>query len=152
MKRRILVVILLAFCITACKDSKKKAPAKSTPSTEVDQQTAAWRAKIELNNGKRWRANPETSNGVMKMGAIIKHNPRKTLEDYHTIADRLEEVKAYIIEECTMKGDAHANLHIWLAPLLTKIQSLKAAKTVQEAQQITRGIHEHLEAYFTYFL
>lgn len=151
MKRTILVLILTTFCFTACNDGKKKASQKA-PSSSVEQQAQAWRAKMELNNDKRWRANPETDNGVMKMEAIIDHNPKKTLENYHIIADRLVEVKTYIIEECTMEGEAHANLHIWLKPLGTQIKALKKAETVEEAQQVTRGIQEHLEGFFTYFL
>jgi ABC-type Zn2+ transport system substrate-binding protein/surface adhesin len=50
-----------------------------------------------------------------------------------------------------MKEPSHDNLHVWLLPLIDKIDALKEAKTIEEAQQIYISIEQNLNAYNTYF-
>ena len=82
---------------------------------------------------------------------MLNVNNPKELNDYHTIADALNEEKNYVIKECTMKGSSHDNLHVWLLPLIEKIDALKEANTLAEAQHIYKSIEQNVNAYNDYF-
>ena len=110
-----------------------------------------WTADIQLNNGQKWDANSETNEGVQKMQNSVKTHTTNTLEDYHKLAEQLNEDKNYVIKNCTMKGPSHDNLHIWLVPLIEKIDALSETKMLEDASKIKNGIVENINSYNTYF-
>ena len=154
---------LMAFI--SCKDKKQQENLiqnenveKHTEVThERHQENAAtvynnsWTADIQLNNGQKWDANSETNEGVQKMQNSVKTHTTNTLEDYHKLAEQLNEDKNYVIKNCTMKGPSHDNLHIWLLPLIEKIDALSETKMLEDASKIKNGIVENINSYNTYF-
>lgn len=50
-----------------------------------------------------------------------------------------------------MKGPSHDNLHVWLLPLIEKIDALEETKTLDEAQRIYKSIEQNVNAYDEYF-
>lgn len=155
------IIILLATTLlffVSCKDQSKESDATTTIETRHETEHTAgpamandWMSEIQLNDGSKWMANPETNEGVAKMQSLLKTSAPKNLTDYHTIADTLNHEKNYVIKECTMKGPSHENLHVWLLPLMEKIEALKDAKTLDEAQRIYKSIAQNVNAYTTYF-
>ncbi|GGG48069.1 hypothetical protein GCM10010976_19310 [Bizionia arctica] len=111
----------------------------------------SWVNDIQLDNGKKWTANPETNIGVEKMKGILKNQVTDRLSDYHNLAIQLTSEKNYVIKECTMKGPSHENLHIWLLPLMEKLEALSEAKNIVEALEIKNNIIENVEGYDHYF-
>ena len=106
---------------------------------------------IQLNDGSKWEANPETNEGVANMKSVIRASNPKELKDYHMVANVLNDEKNFVVKECTMKGPSHDNLHVWLHPLIEKIDALKEVKTLEEAQGIYKSIEENVNAYDYYF-
>jgi cytochrome c2 len=107
---------------------------------------------LDLNEGKKWKANPETTVGINNMIEImskLKDNP--TIEDYQKLGLELEKEKKSILNQCTMDGVAHDNLHKYLMPLIRRINGLKEVETIKRAEKITNYINMHLTAYFDYF-
>ncbi|TYB76677.1 hypothetical protein ES676_04850 [Bizionia saleffrena] len=163
MKHFIFTMSLLA--IVSCKDSKT---VDENLKTEAIEQTVeatndhndhemtnayaeAWSNDIELNNGNKWQANFETNDGVERMKESIKTQSTNSLEDYKTLAKQLSDDKNYVVKNCTMTGASHDNLHIWLLPLMAKIDALSEAKTTKEASQLKHSIEQNVNAYNTYF-
>lgn len=170
MKRTILTMGLLAiFMISNCKNKEAKTDVNQQPKTEVNTQKHqkkqrkqqqeqkdmqsgdGWKQKIKLNSGEKWIANAETNQGVLKMQALIKDSPKETLEDYHQLANALNDAKNTVIKECTMEGASHDNLHIWLYPLINRIDNLMAADKLPKARNITMKISASLTDYHSYF-
>jgi len=163
MKQLIFIMSLIAFI--SCKDNKKqekliqnKNVEKHTKATlEHHQENAAtvynnlWTVDIQLNNGQKWNANSETNEGVQKMQNSIKTHTTITLEDYHKLAEQLNDDKNYVIKNCTMKGPSHDNLHIWLLPLIEKIDALSETKILEDTSKIKHMIVENINSYNTYF-
>jgi ABC-type Zn2+ transport system substrate-binding protein/surface adhesin len=50
-----------------------------------------------------------------------------------------------------MKGPSHDNLHLWLLPLIGKINALKEAESLAKAQHIYKSIEQNVSAYDNYF-
>lgn len=169
MKKSILSIAILALLFTSCNNSKKETQNTEQNNTEEvetvshdnheshethDAHSAIsnnWMEEIQLDNGNKWVANEETNIGVEKMKDILKTQQTTTLEGYHQLAKELTEAKNYVIKECTMKGPSHDNLHVWLLPLMEKIDALSEVGNIEEASKIKNSIQENVEAYNRYF-
>lgn len=141
MKKSTILILLMALIFTSCKNNKSQNEVLSTQ----------WMNDIQLNDGKKWDANIETTEGVLKMQDILKAQNTATIEDYHELANQLNEVKNKMVKECTMEGASHDNLHIWLYPLIEKVSALAKANTLDEASALKNSIVDNLNAYSTYF-
>ncbi len=161
MKQVIFAISLLA--LVNCKDTKRQEVKIETVEQPVELRNEGhkedasnvyanfWTNDIELNNGSKWSANPETKVGVQNMQNMIKTQTTKALDDYYKLAEQLNNDKNYVIKNCTMKGASHDNLHIWLLPLMDKIEALSQAKTLKEASKLKYSIEINLHAYNDYF-
>ena len=81
----------------------------------------------------------------------IKTQRTNTLDTYHKLAKQLNDEKNYVIKNCTMKGASHDNLHVWLLPLIKKIERLSETKTLEEASKLKYSIDANVNAYTNYF-
>lgn len=165
MKKVIFTVAIFSALMISCKDNQST-NTETSLETEVHHDTEVmhedhdhdatalnndWVREIQLNNGSKWEANMETTKGVENMSNIIKASDLKTVEDYHALANKLNDEKNYVVKECTMEGASHDNLHVFLHPLIEKIDALGKVDTVEQGAEITSNIKENLGAYYDYF-
>ena len=162
MKRILILAMLLSIVFTSCNKASKKEQNDASPKVENENLKEEsqdkthilsndWVNDIKLDNNSKWKANIESTQGVNAMLDLINKSNLKTVEDYHTLGAKLDEEKNMIIKECTMTGPSHDNLHIFLLPLVKKIDYLLAVNTTEEASKITASIVENLNAYKNYF-
>lgn len=163
MKHLIFTMSLLA--LVSCKDSKNQESNTETESVEQSIEAKEqhhndealnvydnnWTGEIVTNNGAKWQADAKTNEGVKKMQSTIKMQTTSTLDDYHKLAEQLNDDKNFVIKNCTMKGDSHDNLHVWLLPLMAKIEALSETKTLEDAVKIKKSIEENVNAFNIYF-
>lgn len=163
MKKLILILALTAFI--GCKNNKEQDSLQKTESInhtvetvnnqdnneDLDVYYNTWTKEIKTNNGDKWQANTETNDGVERMKGTIKLLKTNTLNDYHELAKKLNIDKNYVIKNCTMQGASHDNLHIWLLPLMEKIDVLSDIKNLEAAAKLKNSIEENITAYYTYF-
>ena len=163
MKHVIFTLSLLA--LVSCKDSKKQDSNIESESVEHSADNDnnhqaheasgvyanAWISEIQNDNGAKWQADTTTNDGVQKLQNTINSQSPSTLEEYHKLAEQLNEEKNFVVKNCTMEGPSHDNLHIWLHPLIEKINSLLKVETVEDASKIRQSIEENINAYTTYF-
>ncbi|MGZ0017342.1 hypothetical protein [Yeosuana sp. AK3] len=155
MKKLLLTISLLILILSSCINVKKENQTtkhdthKTTPVNTVFNNK--WMDTIQLDNGSKWLANMETTKGVEKMKNLLKTLPTNTLDDFQNLALELSQAKNQVIKECTMKGPPHDNLHVWLLPLMEKIDALTETKNLEEAKLIKDRIAENVHAYDIYF-
>ena len=111
----------------------------------------SWLSEIQLNEGTQWIANPETIAGVERMRKNIHTAGLNSTEAYHQLAEKLNEDKNYIVKECTMEGESHDNLHVWLHPLIEKIESLGKVANADEGQLLVDDIETRLTRFYEFF-
>jgi ABC-type Zn2+ transport system substrate-binding protein/surface adhesin len=141
-----IVFTLILFAFASCKESKKQ------DTIEVSTlHSNTWIREIELNDSNKWEANSETNEGVLKMKNSIKMHSTNSLGEYYELAKQLNFDKNYVLKNCTMKGASHDNLHVWLLPLIAKIEALSAVKTIEEASKLKQSIEENINEYSNYF-
>ncbi|MGM1056483.1 MAG: hypothetical protein ACQEWG_11410 [Bacteroidota bacterium] len=156
MKKAAILGLVLSISLLGCKEAEEEKTA-ITEQTAVDHKEDSqgaqnnWMSQIQLNNGSTWKANTETTEGIQAMESRIAEDESNSIKHYKKLALDLNDLKNTIIKECTMEGESHDNLHVFLVPLVDKIAALGEVNSVQEGEKITIEIREYLAAYYNYF-
>lgn len=107
---------------------------------------------VQLDNGKRWIANPETTSGIADMQAILVKYEGQTADASSRKAMRteLETTFQAIFKQCTMTGPAHDQLHNYLLPMKALFEKIGGDNTA-EAEAAIGQLKQHLADYQTFF-
>lgn len=158
MKKTLFTVAIISIIMSSCKNEKNEKQAIEHESKEIVKTedniqilNNNWINEIQLDNGNKWTANKETNIGVQEMKDILNSHKTNTLDEYHNLAKELTHSKNYVVKECTMNGPSHDNLHVWLLPLMEKLDALLESETKEEASEIKQIIIENVNEYNTYF-
>jgi hypothetical protein len=144
MKNTILKVTLV-LAITMSYSCGKEAKQK-TDELHLSEQNA-----IELNDGKRWLANSETTEGIKNMVKIMNtFSEKEDIKAHATLTERLKSEFSMVFEKCTMKGEAHNQLHNFLIPINDLFTPL-ASSDLKKCQDSYEKLNRHLKVYQTYF-
>lgn len=102
---------------------------------------------LSLDHGKRWQADEHTRASVKQM--------QQTLADADP-ADRglgktLQKQTDELIQGCTMSGEAHDQLHVWLNELMPALNLMAEAQDAAQFAQRRGEVQHLLEEYDKYF-
>ena len=156
MKKTAILGLVLLISLLGCKETQKE-ETTITEQAAVEQKEDShgdqnnWMSQIQQDNGSKWKANIETTEGILAMSSRIAEDESISIKHYQKLASDLNDLKNNIIKECTMEGESHDNLHVFLVPLVDKIEALGEVNSVHEGAVITKDIKEHLEVYYNYF-
>jgi len=156
MKKSAILGLVLLTSLLGCKEAQKEETI-ITEQTAVEQKEDAhgeqnnWMSQIQLDKESKWKANIETTEGIQAMSSRIAEDESNSIKHYKKLASDLNDLKNNIIKECTMEGESHDNLHVFLVPLVDKIEALGEVNSVHEGAEITKDIREHLEVYYNFF-
>ena len=151
MKTKNLVITLAIILSTVACQIATKDKLEVTSETEVDNTAHEDESGLELNDGQRWKANPETTQGVNNMIQLV--NSFTATEDtvaYNTLTDSLESEFTFIFQKCTMKGEAHDQLHNFLFPMKSMFKRLSSGE-LKQSELAFDELEEHLKKYQNYF-
>ena len=134
MKNTILLLLFLLPLLQACSEHH------GTPGA------------VELDQGKRWQANPETTAGIAAMQTILTKYEGQTTDaaGRKALRDELETAFQDIFKQCTMKGKAHDQLHNYLLPMKNLMEKI-TSETAGESELAFDQLKKHLAEYPTYF-
>jgi hypothetical protein len=138
--KQILLLTLPICLLFSCGQASKEEHSHE----EAEQHTA-----LELNNGAKWTANPETTSGIQAMITLTDSFSGTEPAGYHTLAVSLLAEYNTIFEKCTMTGEAHAQLHNYLLPLNEQIASLRTC--TDNCSDLLGSIKPYLHSYYNYF-
>ena len=74
-----------------------------------------------------------------------------TMEGYELLSEDLAHHTKSVISNCTMKGQAHDELHKWLLPFIDLRKELKGITSVEEGEEIATELNSELIIFNTYF-
>lgn len=146
--------VALALFTISCSDHEKHeghdetaehAKADHADHEQAEEADTSSVPKVTLENGQRWKANPETTSGIANMVALIDKQTA-TPGDTKVAKTALEEEFALIFERCTMTGEAHNQLHNYLIPIHQSFSGFDASDAAQLAEMKT-----YLGTYSNYF-
>ncbi|MBK8088502.1 MAG: hypothetical protein IPK31_11425 [Chitinophagaceae bacterium] len=102
---------------------------------------------IQLDSGKKWKANPETITGINNMSTLVQNGIAGKIEA-PKIHNSLQAEFKTIFDKCTMKGESHNQLHNFLLPLKGLLDKLK---TVGSDSNTLEEIRKYLLTFKYYF-
>ncbi len=148
--KNLFVFFAFAIFLTACNnqvasshDEHKDTTVVTKAETDHHEEAAA----VQLNNGEKWKANPETITGINNMLKIVDSALAGTISGA-PLQDTLKSEFKMIFDKCTMTGTAHDQLHNYLIPLKKKLDDLKAEEDTDET---LKEIQAHLKTFGNYF-
>lgn len=103
--------------------------------------------EVKLDNGERWVANPETTDGIHHMLDLVKKGESENSIDYKALKENLDKEFNTVLEKCTMTGESHDQLHVYLLPLKAKFDKLNSNSNKEEVEDIKN----YLLTYHDYF-
>ena len=125
----------------------------ATPAATAEHAHASEPAGLRLDDGKRWKANAETTAGVARMKEIVGGVDAAAATDVATfrgLASQLQAELDGVIARCTMTGEAHEQLHAFLIPLFSHVARLKEG-SLDEAREAAVAMSAALKEYDAFF-
>ena len=157
MKKSTLKIVLLAAVIVLYSCGNQKKENTNTPNSEEATKTEAVEShkgtgnQLDLDEGKPWKANQETTVGVQNMIGLMKNfNEKENVDSYVKLTENLKREFAMIFEKCTMKGEAHNQLHNFLIPIKDLFGAL-SSKDLNKCKESFNKLNMHLAVYKSYF-
>lgn len=166
-KLKLIFLLATALFITSCDnnnsagtgvDSETNAAAKGHSESSMvpgvsDKNASVAEFSVQLDQGKKWRANAETTEGIRKMIASVKGaiaNEVNDIAGYRALGASLQKDFNAIFEKCTMTGDAHEQLHNYLLPMVDMVKTFES-KDAAACEKALPELKEHLGNYYSYF-
>jgi len=142
-----LSIIFLFFTLSGCDKVKEHFKGHTHDELHAGQE-------IVLNKGKKWAADESTKKHVAVLRQIMKNNQTGlsavTAENSSLLRSKLNAEVDTLFATCTMEGEAHDQLHIYLKGLLEKIAMLDS-KNEKERGDAFSLISSALEMFDNYF-
>ncbi len=155
------IAFLLLIATISCKDNTSKVTISSEKKTPTQEQVEQllddpilsndWKEEIQLDGSKKWEANEETTRGVKNMLYILENTTVGPEMDFKALGLKLKSEIQVVIKKCSMKGPSHDNLHVFLMPLIEKVDALQEANDIEKSKALVASIYYNLEAYDSYF-
>lgn len=106
-----LLALGLAFGLVGCSTSKTGSASASDASHGTD-------AKLELNAGQKWVVDKPMMAYIRSMEKAVHDFEGTPGRDHAALAMTIQDDLGRLVTSCTMKGEAHDELHKWLMPFL----------------------------------
>lgn len=134
------ILVSLMLFTASCSNNQVKSETK-----EPQHVTKTEQAKLQLNNGAKWKLDEATRQNMKEIKAYISQSSHAngvlSGEELQKYADKL-------IKECRMSGPDHDALHIWLGSFLQHVQALK---NNVDAETASHSLNEDVKEFDTYF-
>lgn len=145
----LLFFIAFLLVVSCNQKSEKKTVLEIVETTEETHESID--EEVSLNNGELWQANPETTEGIKKMKVRMNSfNDFENMEAYSLLKKGLEEDFTELFQKCTMKGEAHHQLHNYLFPFIDLFDGLESSD-LTICKSSFKDLNLHLDTYSNYF-
>jgi hypothetical protein len=147
----LLVASAISLLCSCDNRSKENSNRSKSPDIEKAEEQHHNEIPLRLDEGKRWKANPETTAGVDNMIALMNSfTDKNNVDAYDKLSENLKLEYAMIIQKCTMAGEAHDQLHNFLVPMNVLFSGL-SSRDINKCQASYGTLKEHLMLYNNYF-
>ncbi len=150
MKPRFTVItILISMALIAtCSDDHAKAAHNETNSHADHQSSETQAVGMTLNNGEKWPMDEHTRNSFSEMEEVFFNADHVALEGkgLKQLGSDLQADLDGLIKGCTMTGEAHNQLHVYLTGYIPAVQELSKTGNLEDAKKVKH----YLEIYDDY--
>lgn len=106
---------------------------------------------LTLNDGRKWQADPHTRESMLGIRQAMTTKPANSPEEMRAIGQDLQQRLKVLVSGCTMTGEAHNQLHVFLEELMPAADSLSSQQDEQKARETIAEMHHMLQRYYEHF-
>lgn len=106
---------------------------------------------IALNNGEKWIVDNNMMVHIRNMEKDINSFESKSTSGYSILSKKLKTNIELLTSNCTMKGQAHDELHKWLLPYIDLVKEFSASKSDKQSAENLEKIIKSFVTLNTYF-
>ncbi len=145
MKKFSIIFSLTSLMFFSCNNNSNEKP------IEINQSTSIKIDSIELNNGEKWNVDSNMIIHIRNMENEVYVFSKSNTRDYTSLSKKLQTNIDILTSNCTMKGQAHDELHKWLLPYIDLVTELSEAKENTIAQKSFQEIKNSFIIFNQYF-
>jgi hypothetical protein len=146
--RIVLFAVISVFLLAGCRQSAEKA---SEPIEVIQEHTHEGNESIKLNQGEKWKVDEPMMVHIRNMESAVKALGNPDLLECQKLSAELQQHLELLTSNCTMKGQAHDELHKWLLPFLDLTNSFEKASSEEDALAYFNDIKESFNQFNIYF-
>jgi hypothetical protein len=135
------IVVLTLSCNSGSKETEKNKETKVETEHHHDHEA------IVLNNGEKWKVDDNMMTHIRNMEKDVIAFADNSDKNYKELTSKLKTNLDLLTSNCTMKGQAHDELHKWLVPYIELVDALE--KDQSEAQ--FKAIQDSFQTFNQYF-
>lgn len=106
---------------------------------------------LELNNGEKWKVVDGMLPPIQTMNNDIASFDGSTVEEYQSFGDALMDSVDELTSSCSMTGEAHDALHVWLVPYIGLVNDMIDVDSPENGSNVLKELKESMKSYNTYF-
>lgn len=135
-KLKITSILLSMFFLFSCNDKAKNESAETSQATKTEVHEHSNDETIQLNDGQKWKVDVDMMAHIRIMENDVTSFDKETPENYQLLADNLKKNIDLLTSNCTMKGEAHDELHKWLLPYIELVDDFSKDKSNENLAKI----------------
>jgi hypothetical protein len=128
-----MIVVTIGLLVLSCNTKSKE---EKTTEIKTEEHQHSESETIQLNEGKKWKVDDAMMLHIRNMEKDVDNFDKESDKNYSLLADKLKVNIDLLTSNCTMKGEAHDELHKWLVPYITLVDSFSKEKSVNQFTEI----------------
>ena len=133
---KITTILLSTFFLFSCNDKANNKSAETSQDTKTEVHEHSNDETIQLNDGQKWKVDVDMMAHIRIMENDVTSFDKETPENYQLLADNLKKNLDLLTSNCTMKGEAHDELHKWLLPYIELVDDFSKDKSNENLAKI----------------
>ncbi len=144
-----IVLLCLSILTVGCKNNSDGKI--ETEVSSVAQEHAHGDEEIQLNQGQKWKVDAEMLSIIRAMENDVASFKGSELAEYNSLSEKLKKNIDLLTSNCTMKGQAHDELHKWLLPYIDLVNAFSEAKGGADSEKLFQDVKNSFVTFNQYF-
>ena len=144
-KLKIGTIVLSTLFLFSCNNKTEQEVKEEVPTVATELHEHVTDEPLQLNDGQKWKVDDNMMAHIIAMEKDIASLDKP--EDFDKLSENLNKNLGLLTSNCTMKGQAHDELHKWLLPYIDLVEAFSTDKS---ADNFT-AIQNSFSTFNTYF-
>jgi hypothetical protein len=106
---------------------------------------------LVLNNGQKWKVDANMMVHIQQIFTDVESTSAEETKDYKALDEKLIANINLLTGDCTMKGQAHDELHKWLLPFIALANDLENRSGTEAQEDWFREVQASMTTFNSYF-
>lgn len=133
LKIKIVLLATVGLFLFSCNTKSKE---EKTTEIKTEEHQHSESETIQLNEGKKWKVDDDMMLHIRNMEKDVVNFDKTDDKNYSLLAGKLKVNIDLLTSNCTMKGEAHDELHKWLVPYIELIDAFSKEKSANQFTEI----------------